>query len=264
MPRFAANLSSLFTEWCFLDRFAAAADAGFSAVEFHFPYAHKADAIAARLQRHHLVPVMFALPAGDWAAGERGFAALPDRFADLKASVDTGLAYAQALGAKKVQMLAGLADQHDPAAVASFRRAVGYAGDRLGAHGIDLLIEPLDAREIPGYFLTDFCFAANMVGEAAFPNLRMLFDIYQHQLACGDVAMALGRRLRHIGHIQVAAAPDRGEPDDGELNFAFLFSKLERLGYKGYVGCDYRPRGRSTRDGLGWFTPYAPYARASA
>lgn len=264
MPRFAANLNSLFTEWGFLDRFSAAADAGFSAVEFHFPYSFRDDAVALRLQRNGLRAVMFALPAGDWASGDRGLAVLPDRFEDLKASVATGLSYARTIGAGKVQMMAGLGSIDDPLAAQSFRRALAYAGERFGAHGIELLIEPLDPREIPGYFLTNLCYAANLAAEPAFPNLKLLFDIYQRQLAQGDVSMALGRRIRHIGHIQVAGVPDRAEPDDGELNFPFLFAKLEQLGYKGYVGCDYRPRGRCTTDGLGWFAPYSTHARVSA
>ncbi len=264
MPRFAANLHSLFTEWAFLDRFAAAADAGFTAVELQFPYEFRADAVASRLQRSGLKVVTMALPAGNWAAGERGLATLPDRFEDLKASVETGLAYARTIGAGKVQMMSGLGCMNETHAAKSFRRALAHAGERLGVHGIELLIEPLDPREIPGYFLTDFCYAANLAAEPAFPNLKMQFDIYQRQRAAGDVAMALGRRIRQIGHIQVAAFPDRGEPNDGELNFAFLFTKLECLGYKGYVGCDYRPRGRSTTEGLGWFFPYSSRARVSA
>ena len=264
MPRFAANLHSLFTEWAFLDRFAAAADAGFTAIELHFPYDFSADLVASRLQRSGLKAVTMALPAGNWAAGDRGLAALPDRFADLKASVERGLAYARTIGATKVQMMAGLGSMADGAAAESFRRALAHAGERLGLHGIQLLIEPLAPREIPGYFLTDFCYAANMAAEPAFPNLKLQFDIYQRQMAAGDVAMALGRRIRQIGHVQVAGVPDRGEPDDGELNYGFLFTKLECLGYTGYVGCDYKPRGRSTANGLGWYFPYSSRARVSA
>ncbi|WP_029002551.1 hydroxypyruvate isomerase family protein [Azorhizobium doebereinerae] len=265
MPRFAANLHCLFREWSFLDRFAAAADAGFTAVEFDFPYDVRPDRVAERLQRHGLQPVMLHLPAGDWAAGDRGLAALSCRYGELKASVEEGLAYAKAIGAGKVVMMAGLAALDDPAAVASFRRAVRHAAERLGQENIGLLLKPLDPREIPGYFLTNFCYTASFVAAAGQPNVKMLFDIYQRQLASGDVAMALGRHVKHVGHVQVAAVPDRGEPDgEGELSFPFLFCKLERLGFKGFVGCNYHPRGGSTGAGLGWFRPYATQIRASA
>lgn len=264
MIRFAANLHSLFTELPFLDRFAPAAEAGFAAVEFTFPYDVPADRISERLQRHGLKAAMLHLPAGDWTAGDRGLACQAERFDEFRATLEQGVAYARTIGADKLVMMAGIGSRQDPQAEASFRRAVAFAGERLEREGLCLLLKPLDPREIPGYFLTDFCHVADLVAELGVPHVKMLFDVYQRQLARGDVAMALRRRIKQIGHVQVAAVPDRGEPDDGELNYTYILRRLECLGYDGYIGCDYRPRGRSTLAGLGWMKPYLPRVRAIA
>ncbi|PWR20335.1 2-oxo-tetronate isomerase [Zavarzinia aquatilis] len=251
MPRFAANLSLMFGEWSFLDRFAAAADAGFPAVEFLFPYDHAPEAIADRLARNGLELALFNLPPGDWAAGERGLAALPDRFDDLKAGIERAIPYAEATGARRLHLMAGLADRGAAEARAAYRRAVLHAAEMLDARGIELLIEPINRRSMPGYFLDDFAFAEDLIRDLAQPNLRLQFDIYHRQILHGDVTMALRRLLPLIGHVQVASVPSRHEPDGEELNHPFLFDELDRMGYTGFVGCEYVPRA-GTLAGLGW------------
>lgn len=255
MPRFAANLSFLFTELPFLDRFEAAAAAGFRAVEFLFPYDHAPDDIAERLRRYGLTQALFNLPPGDWIAGERGFAARPDKFVELQRSLRTALPYALATGAKRVHLLAGLADPHDGAAALAFRRSLAVAAHFFAPHGIEVMIEPLNKRDVPGYFLNDFASARDLIHELGIPNLKLQFDIYHCQILHGDVATRLREMLPIIGHVQIASVPSRQEPDGEELNYPFLFAELDRLGYAGFVGAEYRPRA-ATIDGLGWFEPY--------
>ncbi len=256
MPRFAANLSMMFNEVPFLDRFDAAAKAGFTAVEFLFPYDHPAEAVGERLRRNGLTQALFNLPPGNWEAGEKGFAALPDRFADLQQSVQTALPYAQATGVKRLHLMAGIAKRSDPQAVAAFHKSVVWAAEFLQPHGLDVVIEPINPRNVPGYFLNDFGFARDLILELQIPNLKLQFDIYHCQIIHGDVTMRLREMMPIIGHIQIASVPSRNEPDGEELNYPFLFGELDRLGYSGFVGCEYNPRGRTT-DGLGWFKPYA-------
>jgi len=260
MPAFAANLTTMFTEWPFLDRFAAAADAGFRAVEYLFPYEHGPDAVAQRLERNGLTQALFNMPPGDWATGERGLAALPERFDEFRAAVAKALDYAGATGCRRLHMMAGLADPADPAAVDAYRRAVRHAGEALVDRGIELLLEPINGRDMPGYFLNDFGLAERLIVEAGLPNVRLQFDLYHRQILHGDVIMALRRLMPLIGHVQVASVPSRNEPDGEELNWPFLFDELDRLGYGGFVGCEYRPR-TATLDGLGWFAPYRAAAR---
>jgi hydroxypyruvate isomerase len=255
MPRFAANLTMMFNEWSFLDRFDAAAEAGFTAVEFLFPYEHPPEGIAERLERNNLTPALFNLPPGDWNAGERGMASHPDRFAELQEGVRRALTYAEATGVKRLHLMAGMADRHDPQAVASFRRAVEWTAGQLAPRGVTLVLEPINSRDMPGYFLCDFGFAESLIQELALPNLQLQFDLYHRQIIHGDVTMALRRTMPMIGHIQIASVPSRHEPDDEELNFPFLFAELDRLGYDGFVGCEYRPRA-GTLEGLDWFAPY--------
>jgi len=256
MPRFAANLSMMFNEHPFLDRFDAAAQAGFTAVEFLFPYEHAPEEIALRLQRNDLKQVLFNLPPGDWNAGEKGFAARPDKFDDLRQSLHTALPYAEATGVRRLHMMAGLADRHDPRAVEAFKRSIEWAAGFVGDHGIDLVIEPINGRDVPGYFLNDFTFARDLIVELGIPNVGLQFDIYHCQILHGDVTMRLREMMPLIGHIQIASVPSRNEPDGEELNYPFLFAELDRLGYDNYVGCEYRPAG-DTAAGLGWFKPYA-------
>ncbi len=256
MPRFAANLSMMFNEHPFLERFDAAAKAGFTAVEFLFPYEHPPEAIAERLERNALKQVLFNLPPGDWNAGEKGFAARPAKFDEMRQSVHTALPYAKATGVRRLHLMAGLADRHDPNAVAAFRDAVAWTAHMVGDLGIDVMIEPINPRDVPGYFLNDFAFARDLIVDLKIPNVGLQFDIYHCQILHGDVTMRLREMLPWIGHIQIASVPSRNEPDGEELNYPFLFGELDRLGYDNFVGCEYRPRG-GTLEGLGWFKPYA-------
>ncbi|MDE2577187.1 MAG: TIM barrel protein [Hyphomicrobiales bacterium] len=259
MPRFAANLSMLFTQAPFLDRFALAARAGFEAVEFMFPYEHAPAEIAARLKEHRLTQALFNLPPGDYAAGERGLACKPGGRAATLESIEQALPYMRATGVERVHLMAGLGDPADARQRAAYEEAVGAAAERLRAEAIEVLIEPINPHDMPGYFLRSFDYAAHVVRTLAAPNLKLQFDIYHRQRIHGDVARGLTELFPLIGHVQIAGVPGRHEPDRGELHYPFLFAELDRLGYAGYVGCEYRPAG-ATLDGLQWF---APYARAS-
>jgi len=256
MPHFAANLTMMFNEVPFLDRFDAAAKAGFTAVEFLFPYAFAPEEIGKRLHANGLTQALFNLPPGNWDAGEKGFAALPARFADLKQSLHTALPYAQATGVKRVHLMAGIANRNDSRAVEAFYKSVAWTGEFFAPHGLDVVIEPINRRNVPGYFLNDFLFARDLIKELKIPNLKLQFDIYHCQIIHGDVTMHLREMMPMIGHIQIASIPSRHEPDGEELNYPFIFTELDRLGYGGFVGCEYNPRGKTT-DGLGWFKQYA-------
>ncbi len=251
MPRFAANLSMMFQEWPFQDRFAAAADAGFTAVECQFPYAMPADEVASALSRHHQRLVMFNVYAGDWSAGERGYAALPGRREVLRASLSQAIDYARITGTDRLHLMAGVADRSDPAAQQSYEDSLKDAGERFAAAGLTLLIEPINRRDVPGYFLDDFAFAERLIAAAGIPNLRLQFDIYHRQILHGDVAAALRRLMPIIGHVQVASVPQRTEPGSGELRDQYLFDLLDELGYDGHIGAEYRPAA-GTLAGLKW------------
>jgi hydroxypyruvate isomerase len=257
MPRFAANLSFLYGEFDFLDCFAAAAADGFQGVEFLFPYEYPAAAIAERLRGAQLEQVLFNLPPGDWAAGERGLAALPGREAEFAAALELSLDYAQVLGCRRLHAMAGIVA---PAADRARMHAVYVANLRLAArraaeHGIRVLIEPINARDMPGYFLGTLAQAAAVIAEVDEPNLRLQFDLYHAQVSEGDLTRKLERYLPITGHVQVASVPARAEPDSGEFDAARVFAQLDALGYEGWVGCEYRPRA-GTRAGLGWFAPW--------
>jgi hydroxypyruvate isomerase len=256
MPRFAANLTMMFNEVPFLDRFEAAASAGFTAVEFLFPYAHPAEEIGRRLRANGLAQALFNLPPGNWEAGEKGFAALPERFSDLQESLRAALPYVQATGVKRVHLMAGIANRNDHRAVEAFYKSVTWAAEYFASHGVDIVLEPLNPRNTPNYFLNDFGFARDLIDELKIANLKLQFDIYHCQILHGDVTMRLREMMPMIGHIQIASIPSRHEPDGEELNYPFIFAELDRLGYGGFVGCEYNPRGKTT-DGLGWFKPYA-------
>lgn len=251
MPRFAANLTMMFAERAFLDRFQAAADAGFEAVEYLFPYDHPAEVVAERLERAGLKQALFNMPPGDWAKGERGLAALADRQAEFRDSVRQAIDYARVIGTPLLHMMAGLADSGDAAACARFRDALAFAAEATGEHGIGLVIEPINGRDMPGYFLNDFDRALGFVEEVGLPHVKLQFDVYHRQILHGDVIMALRAMMPVIGHIQIASVPERHEPGSGELNDARIFAEIDALGYAGFVGCEYRPKGR-TEDGLGW------------
>ena len=255
MPKFAANLSMMFNEWAFLDRFAAAADAGFPAVEYLFPYAFAPDDIAERLRRHGLTQALFNLPPGDWNAGERGLAALPERAAEFDDSVTTALRYVAATGVKRVHVMSGNARASDRAACRAYERAVRYAAERMGEQGVDVLIEPINRRDMPTFFLNDFSLAVDIIKAIGAPNLKLQYDIYHRQILHGDVMKSLEALLPLIGHVQVASVPARNEPSTGELDDERIFRHLDAIGYQGFVGCEYRPAGK-TLDGLGWFAQW--------
>jgi hydroxypyruvate isomerase len=221
-----------------------------------FPYEHRPDAIAQRLKRNRLTQALFNLPPGNFAAGERGLASLPERFEELKEGVRTALIYAEATGVKRLHLMSGNADRRESRAAGAFRNAVTFTAAALGEKGLDLVIEPINARDMPGYFLNDFPFAEAFIRELALPNLKLQFDIYHRQVIHGDVTVALRRLISMIGHVQIASVPSRNEPDGEELNYPFLFEELDRLSYDGFLGCEYRPRGK-TVDGLAWFAPHA-------
>ncbi len=251
MPKFAANLSMMFNEMPFLDRFAAAADCGFTAVEYLFPYDHPAEVVAEGLQAAGLAQALFNMPPGNWAAGERGIASLPGREADFAAALDMAIAYAKVIGTPLLHMMAGLAPATDPAAISTYRQNLKRATDRTGEADIGLVIEPINGRDMPGYFLNDFNRAVDFVDETNAAHVKLQFDVYHRQILHGDVIMALRQMAPVIGHIQIASVPDRHEPMTGELEDRRIFAEIDAIGYEGYVGCEYRPAGR-TEDGLGW------------
>ena len=253
MPKFAANLSMLFTEVPFLDRFAQARDKGFEGVEFLFPYAFDAEQIAQRLARHRLTLALFNLPAGDWAAGERGIACDPRRQAEFQNGVGLAIDYALELDVKQLHCLAGkLPPNVTPErAHASYLANLRFAADQLAAHGLDLLIEPINTFDIPGYFLTGTAQAAAVIAACGAPNLYLQYDVYHMQRMEGELSATIARHLPLIRHIQIADNPGRHEPGSGEIHFPYLFGLLDELAYTGWVGCEYTPRG-DTVAGLGW------------
>lgn len=255
MPRFAANLTMMFNERGFLDRFTAASQAGFNAVEYLFPYAFDAGAIAAALQENGLTQALFNLPPGNWEAGDRGLAALPDRKDEFRASVRVALSYAKATGVRRIHAMSGLADQNEPLARATYCDSLSFLCEAAGAEGLDVTIEPINGRDMPGYFLNDFNMAADMIADLGLPNLQLQFDIYHRQILHGDVLTGLRELMPIIGHVQIAAVPLRHEPETGELADAVILAELDRLGYAGFVGCEYRPAGE-TLAGLGWMAAF--------
>ena len=251
MVKLAANLTMMFTEHPFLDRFAAAAEAGFTAVEFLFPYEHAAYDIAGRLEQNGLTLALFNLPPGDWDAGERGIAAVPAKSADFPASVQTAIEYAGILKPARLHLLSGHGRRDDAQAVAAYRHNVGLACAAAAPLGINIVIEPINNRDMPGYFLNDFNWAAALIGELGHPNLKLQYDIYHRQILHGDVMTSLAALLPIIGHVQIAAVPHRHEPGSGELDDERILQHLDSLGYEGFVGLEYRPKG-NTVAGLGW------------
>jgi hydroxypyruvate isomerase len=249
MLTFAANLSWMFKEHAFLDRFAAAADAGFKVVEYLFPYEHSPDAIAQRLSHHNLTLALFNAPPGDLAKGERGFACIPARQAEFRASLATALDYARATGAPRLHLMAGLMAGDREQALATYKDALNFACD--AAQGIDIMIEPLNARDAPGYLLDDFALAQRLIAELGRPNLKLQFDIYHRQLIHGEVTRGLEALMPITGHIQISSVPHRNEPTTGELDDRTILQTIEALGYAGVIGCEYTPA-TSTLDGLSW------------
>ncbi|RFC75152.1 2-oxo-tetronate isomerase [Streptomyces sp. AcE210] len=259
MPRFAANLSTLYPEHDFPDRFAAAAADGFEAVEYLFPYAYEATELRRRLDAHGLRQVLFNAPPGDWDAGERGIAALPGREAEVRDGVGRALEYAAALDCPRVHMMAGLVPQGaDPAPYrATYLSNLAYAAEQAAAAGVDILIEPINGRDMPGYFLSHQADAHAVVQEVGAPNLKVQLDLYHCQIVEGDLTATLRRDLPtgRVAHLQIAGVPDRHEPDAGELNLRHLMSVVDELGFDGWIGCEYFPKA-GTSEGLGWLNKF--------
>lgn len=251
MPRFAANLAYLFTERAFLERFGAAAAAGFRAVELQFPYDHAPSAVRAELARHELTMLGINTASGR-AEGEFGLAAVPGREADFAVLLRQALDYAVAIGARQVHCLAGkVPPELRPAAESVFVRNLASAAVTARERNITLLIEPINARNRPDYFLARPEQAADLIAKIGQPNVRIQFDFYHAQIMGGDLMRRFEKLLPLVGHVQIAAVPARHEPDEGEVNYPAVFDMLDRLGYQGWIGCEYRPRAR-TEDGLAW------------
>ncbi len=254
MPKFAANLSMMFNEHDFPQRFAAAAKSGFEAVEFLFPYDYSPAEVSAWLKDNQLKNILFNLPPGDWAAGERGIAALPGREAEFRDGVAKAIEYALALGTPQLHMMAGLVPAGSNLALhrATYLQNLKYAAQELAKHGLGLLLEPINTRDMPGYFLNTQAQAHELRIESGEPNVKVQMDFYHAQIMEGDLAETFRKYFDHIGHTQIASVPKRNEPDDGEVNYPFLYQLLDEMGYTGWVGCEYRPKGK-TEDGLTWF-----------
>ena len=257
MPKLAANLTMMFNEVAFLDRFAAAAEAGFKGVEFLFPYDFPPEVIAARLRDNGLALALFNLPAGDWEGGERGVASLPGREADFDAMLERALPYVEALRPPCVHMVAGIppADADAGACRASYLRNLAATAAAVGPLGATAIIEPINPRDMPGFYLQRQDQALALLDAADAPGTALQMDLYHCQIVEGDLAMRIRANIARIGHFQIAGVPERHEPDIGEVNYPYLFALIDDLGYQGWIGCEYRPKG-TTLDGLGWAAPY--------
>jgi hydroxypyruvate isomerase len=253
MLRFAANLTMMYGEHTFPDRFAAAACDGFTGVEYLFPYEHPAENLAAWLKENALIQVLFNAPPGDWAAGERGLAAVPGKEAAFRDAIATALKYAHVLNCPQVHVMAGI----QPAGVEralllrTFVNNLAWAAEEASRAGVVLLIEPINTRDMPGYFLNRQDEAHAIVEEIASPALKVQMDLYHCQIVEGDICTKLKKYLKKVGHIQIASVPARNEPNAGELDYNYVLALVEDLGYEGWIGCEYRPKGE-TSEGLDW------------
>jgi hydroxypyruvate isomerase len=258
MPKFAANLTMLFNEAPFMERFGAARAAGFDAVEYLFPYEFPKEALAAELDKHRLSQVLFNLPAGNWAAGERGIASHPDRVGEFQDGVGKAIEYARALQCPRMNCLAGIApkglarEKARETLVANLK----FAADRLKAAGLTLVIEPINTFDIPGFYVTTTREGLDLIEATGSDNLFLQYDIYHMQRMEGELAGTLKAQLPKIGHIQLADNPGRNEPGTGEINYRFLFRHLDEIGYQGWIGCEYKPK-TTTVAGLGWIAAHA-------
>ncbi len=257
MPRFSANLTLLFNEVAFLDRFDAAARAGFRAVEFVSPYDHPPEEVARAARAAGVEVVLFNLPAGNWARGDRGMACDPDRADEFRDGLARALAYAGVLGCPRLHAMAGIRPPGvpDEAVHAAWVAAIRLAARAVGTEARTLVVEGINVRDMPGYFLTTSRQGFELIEEVGEPNLHYLYDVYHMQIMEGDLARTLESRLPRIGHVQIADVPGRNEPGTGEVSFGFLLRHLDRLGYRGWVGCEYRPR-KGTAAGLGWMEEF--------
>jgi hydroxypyruvate isomerase len=265
MPKFAANLTMMFNEVGFLDRFEAAAKAGFTGVEYLFPYDFASKDILLRLKMHGLTQVLHNLPAGDWAAGERGIAIFPERVSEFREGVKRAIDYAAQLGCRQLNCLVGIAPAGGNRKLlqATLLANLAYAASALKAVGIRLLIEPINTRDIPGFYLSHTRDAAAIIDEIGSDNIFIQYDIYHMQIMEGDLARTVETHLDRIAHIQFADNPGRHEPGTGEINYDFLFRHLDKLGYRDWIGCEYKPE-TTTAGGLDWFVPFAPRTALAA
>jgi 2-dehydrotetronate isomerase len=254
MPKFAANLSMMFNEVPFLSRFEAAANAGFTGVEYLFPYEFPAEVISAELRKYNLVNVLFNLPPGNWAAGDRGTTCLPGREDEFRAGLASAIEYAKQLNTMQVHAMAGIVPPNtSPALVdATYIANLKFATTELAEHGMSLLIEAINTRDMPGFHLTTQAQAYATLEAVGAQNLKMQMDLYHMQIMEGDLAVKLSKYAQHCGHVQIAGVPKRNEPNIGEVQYTYLYDHLDQIGYRGWVGCEYRPAG-DTVEGLAWF-----------
>ncbi|GLO60326.1 hydroxypyruvate isomerase [Vibrio sp. MACH09] len=257
MPKLAANLSMLFTELDFMARFEAASNAGFKGVEYLFPYDFSAEKIKEKLEQYQLTQVLFNLPAGDWAKGERGIACLPDRVEEFRHGVDSAIEYAHALGCKQVNCLSGIVPQDLPQDVAEETLVANlkYAADKLAQQDICLVLEAINTQDMPGFCVSTTMQTLDIIERVGSDNLRSQYDIYHMQIMEGNIARTMTDHLTSIGHVQLADNPGRHEPGTGELNYEFLFKHIDSIGYQGWIGCEYVPA-NGTEAGLGWLKKY--------
>jgi hydroxypyruvate isomerase len=254
VPKFAANLTMMFNEHAFPARFSAAAKAGFDAVEFLFPYDHSPTEVAQWLTENKLKNVLFNLPPGNWEAGERGIAALPGKEQAFRSGVAKAIEYALALGTPQLHMMAGLIPANADVALhrQTYLENMRFAAKALAQHNLNLLIEPINSRDMPGYFLNTQAQAHELRLASGEPNVKVQMDFYHAQIMEGDLTTTFKKYVKDIGHIQIASVPTRNEPDEGEINYPYVFRLLDEMGYAGWVGCEYRPKGK-TEEGLSWF-----------
>ena len=257
MPRFSANLTMLFTDYPFLDRFERAASAGFKAVEFLFPYAWKPEEIRNRLDNHGLEIALFNFPPGDWESGERGIAALPGREKDFEHSIRLAAHYAEVLNCAHLHVMAGVPNSNTDQQLVlhTYIENIRRAADALRDANRMVLLEPLNTTDVPGYLITAPKQTIELIAKIDRPNVGLQLDFYQCQMMQGNLATTFEMYHEHVKHIQIAGVPGRYEPDVGEINYPYIFELLDRFSYKGYVGCEYNPR-TSTEEGLGWIAPY--------
>ena len=253
MPKFCANLSMLFGDAEFPDRFDRAVGAGFPAVEFQFPYAHAKDELSERAHRAGVEVVLFNLPAGNWDKGERGIACIPSRVSEFRDGVGRAIEYAKALGCTRVNCLSGIAPARVPPETLreTFVSNLRFAAGELEREGITLLIEPVNTRSVPGFYLRNSGQALALIDEASVPGVKLQYDVFHMQIMEGDLAKTIEANIARIGHMQIADVPDRHEPGTGEINYPFLFKHIDKIGYQGWIGCEYKPA-TTTEAGLGW------------
>jgi hydroxypyruvate isomerase len=255
MPKFAANLTMLFTELPFLDRFEAASRAGFTAIEFLFPYDYEKYQIADLLHAHNLNLILHNLPAGNWAAGERGIAAHPSRAQEFREGVARAIDYATALKVPQLNCLTGIVKDDPKEARATLVENLRYAAAELQAAGLRLVLEPVNTRDIPGFFVNRTDQALAIIADVAHENLKLQYDIYHAQVMEGNLAETIEKNFDKIGHLQLADNPGRHEPGTGEINYDYLFRHIDKLGYTGWIGCEYKPA-TTTLEGLAWLKPH--------